>query len=278
MKKINDLFVNTLNSSSLPLQLSLFALFCTLLNSCVLSKGRYTGYVRHAKSNQTIYTSSLATFSSPQIDASSKANEVIVNDDKQSKAQKGLAIKEELAQESSLKKYGKSVAHNKQTFKIQPKTRQIKPKSVLKSLPKTIEVETKKNLTTNDIILIICFFIGILLLLVSFALLFSLSQLAIPFTSALIIALGPSFILSTYIIAIILKKDYKANKRMNWHIILILTLGGILSAIIISGALTLGILVLFASTLSSWTSLLWLLFGYLLALLLIVVAMLIAFK
>lgn len=278
MKKINDLFVNTLNSSSLPLQLSLFALFCTLLNSCVLSKGRYTGYVRHAKSNQTIYTSSLATFSSPQIDASSKANEVIVNDDKQSKAQKGLAIKEELAQESSLKKYGKSVAHNKQTFKIQPKTRQIKPKSVLKSLPITIEVETKKKLTTNDIILIICFFIGILLLLVSFALLFSLSQLAIPFTSALIIALGPSFILSTYIIAIILKKDYKANKRMNWHIILILTLGGILSAIIISGALTLGILVLFASTLSSWTSLLWLLFGYLLALLLIVVAMLIAFK
>lgn len=278
MKKIKDLFVNTLNSSSLTLKLSFFALICTLLNSCVLSKGRYTGYVRHVKSNQTIYTNPLATSNSPQIDARSKANKVIVKDYKLSETQKGLAIKKELAQESSLKKYGKSVAHNKRTFKIQPKTKQTKPKSVLKSVPKTIEVETKKKLTTNDIILIICFFLGILLLLVSYVLLFSLSQLTIPFTSALIIVLGPSFILSTYIIAIILKKDYKANKRMNWHIILILTLGGILSAIIISGAITLGILVLFASTLSSWTSLLWLLFGYVLALLLIVVAMLIAFK
>jgi len=278
LKKIKNLLFNTLNSSFLPLQLSLFAIISILLHSCVSSKGRYTGYVRHTKSIQTIHPNPLATNSTPQIEASSKANEVIVKDEKQSITQKKLAIKEELAQELSLQKYSESVAPNKQKIKNQPKTKQTKPKSVLKSVPKTTEIETKNKLTTNDIILITCFFTGILLLLISFVLLFSLSQLIIPFTSALIMALGPSFIISTYIIAIILKKDYKANKRINWHIILILTLGGILSAIIISGALTLGILILFSSLLNTYTSLLWMIFGFFLALLLILFAMLIAFK
>lgn len=267
-----------LSLSFLVKQLSLFAYISLLLNSCISSRGRYTGYLRHAKSNHTNNSDCLSNYNSSSIATTCKQNDFNNIDSGQSIKQNEIVIKQEFYEGSIIKNNSKYSVFKNQTINTLLKNKPNKPKSVSNNKPLAFEAETNKKLTTNDIILIILFFTGLVLLLISFIFLFTLSQPLIPFTFTIILTLGTILIFTTYIIAILLKNNYKTNKKINWHITLILALGGILSAIIVSGAITIGALAVFAGSLSIYTSLLWLLFGFLLTLLLILLAMLIAFK